>query len=189
MSRPAYVSQTLHDLGGAAWFGGSLMGAVGVNGAADTTDREEKLSTAAAGWAKWSPFQVVAVAAHAVGGLGLVLANRDRVAQQKGVTANTVVKTLLTAAAVATTAWSGVLGARVGKEHVPVEGSTEPEGRTPYEVASSQQQLKVLQWATPVLTGAIVALGAQQSQQQRPEPQAKGRLGRAKQAVRLKKAA
>ena len=28
------VSRSLHDLGAAAWFGGSLMGAVGVNGAA-----------------------------------------------------------------------------------------------------------------------------------------------------------
>jgi hypothetical protein len=188
MSRSTYVSQALHDLGGAAWFGGSLMGAVGVNGAADTTDREEKLSTAAAGWGKWAPFQTAAVAAHTVGGAGLLLANRDRVAQQKGVTANTVVKTLLTLAAIATTAWSAVLGARVGKEHVPVAGSTEPEGRTPFEVASSQQQLKVLQWVNPLLTGAIVALGAQQSQQQRPEEQAQGRLARVKQAVALKAA-
>ncbi len=28
------VARTLHDLGLAAWFGGSLMGAAGVNGAA-----------------------------------------------------------------------------------------------------------------------------------------------------------
>jgi len=28
------VARTLHDLGLAAWFGGSLMGAVGLNGAA-----------------------------------------------------------------------------------------------------------------------------------------------------------
>jgi hypothetical protein len=184
MSRPATVSQTLHDLGGAAWFGGSLMGAVGVNGAADTTDADERLSTAAAGWAKWSPVQVVAVAAHTLGGLGLLIANRDRVAQQKGVTANTVVKTLLTVLAIATTAWSGVLGAKVGREHVAVEGSTEPSGTTPHEVAQAQQQLKALQWVNPLLTGAIVALGAQQSQQQRPEPQAQGRMARLRQLRR-----
>ncbi len=46
--------RSLHDLGAAAWFGGSLMGALGGNGAAaqvrDPTDR-----VAAAGWRKWTP--------------------------------------------------------------------------------------------------------------------------------------
>ena len=35
------------------------------------------------------------------------------------------------------------------------------------EVASAQQQLQYLQWALPVLTGAVVVLGAQQGEQQR----------------------
>lgn len=34
MSSRNTVVRSLHDLGAAAWFGGSLMGAVGVNGAA-----------------------------------------------------------------------------------------------------------------------------------------------------------
>ncbi len=32
------VSRSLHDLGLAAWFGGSLMGAVGLNGAAASVE-------------------------------------------------------------------------------------------------------------------------------------------------------
>jgi hypothetical protein len=32
------VARTLHDLGLAAWFGGSLMGATGLNGAASVVD-------------------------------------------------------------------------------------------------------------------------------------------------------
>ena len=35
-------------------------------------------------------------------------------------------------------------------------------------VARIQRRLRVLQWATPVLTGALVVLGAQQGEQQRP---------------------
>ena len=35
------------------------------------------------------------------------------------------------------------------------------------ELASAQQQLKILQWATPALTAVLVVLGAQQGEQQR----------------------
>ena len=47
-------------------------------------------------------------------------------------------------------------------------GATEPSEATPNDVASAQRQLRYLQWALPVLTGAIVVLGAQQGEQQRP---------------------
>jgi len=42
MSERNTVVRSLHDLGLAAWFGGSLAGAVGINGAAaDVTDLRE----------------------------------------------------------------------------------------------------------------------------------------------------
>jgi len=53
MSTRNTLVRSLHDLGAAAWFGGSLMGALGGNGAAaqvrDPTDR-----VAATGWRKWT---------------------------------------------------------------------------------------------------------------------------------------
>jgi hypothetical protein len=111
----------------------------------------------------------VAVGAHLVGGLGLLIANRGRARGQAGVTANTAVKTLLTAAAVGTTAYSGLLGARIARAgSVSADGATVPSPATPDDVTAAQQQLRALQWATPVLTAAIVALGAQQGEQQRP---------------------
>jgi hypothetical protein len=55
------IIRSLHDLGAAAWFGGSLMGAIGVNG--------------------------------------------DRVRDQQGAGANSVIKAVLTAAALGTTAY------------------------------------------------------------------------------------
>ena len=164
------VIRSLHDLGAAAWFGGSLMGAVGVNGAAaEVADAAERPRVAAAGWAKWAPVNAAAIGAHLIGGAGILLANRDRAKHQSGVTANTVVKIAVTGAALGATAWSGALGSAIaegGKQ--PAHGATEPSSATDPKVAKAQQQLKYLQWALPVLTGTIVVLTSQQGEQQRP---------------------
>jgi hypothetical protein len=164
------VVHSLHDVGAAGWFGGSLMGAVGLNSASrDISDPAERSRIAASGWARWAPFAAAAIGAHLLGGGGLLLAHRDRIRSQSGVGANTVVKTVLTAAALGATAYSGLLGAKLGKTAgVSAEGGTVPGEATPDDVAKAQQQLRVLQWATPVLTGALVVLGAQQGEQQRP---------------------
>lgn len=162
--------RTLHDVGAAVWLGGSLMGAVGLNGASrNVSDTDERVKVASAGWARWAPFSAAAIGAHVVGGIGLLAANRGRVKGQSGVTANTVVKTALTVAAIATTAYSGLLGAKLAKAgRVQAEGGVVPDSETPYDVAASQQALRNLQWVTPALTAVIVALGSQQGEQQRP---------------------
>jgi hypothetical protein len=50
------LARTLHDVGLAAWFGGSLMGAAGVNGAAAAVhEPTERLRVASTGWARWTP--------------------------------------------------------------------------------------------------------------------------------------
>ena len=162
--------RSLHDLGAAAWFGGSLMGAIGLNGAADSVrDPKDRARVAATGWAKWAPANAAAIGAHLIGGGGILYANRDRAKNQEGVTSNTVVKIVLTAAALGATFCSGVLGAKTaqGDGHA-VEGATDPSGATPNDVAAAQKQLRYLQWALPLLTGAIVVLGAQQGEQQKP---------------------
>ena len=172
------IIRSMHDLGAAAWFGGSLMGAIGVNGASkDVKDPADRAKVAASGWARWAPISAAAIGAHLVGGTGLLLANRDRVRDQRGAAANSVVKTVLTAAAIGTTAYSGLLGAKIAAEadSVPVEGGTVPAEGTPDNVAKLQQQQRVLQWVTPVLTGAIVILGAQHGEQQRASEQIRTR--------------
>jgi len=170
MSSRNTIVRSLHDLGAAAWFGGSLMGAVGVNGAAATVrDPKDRAKTAAAGWAKWAPVSAAAIGAHLLGGGGLLYANRGRAKHQSGVTSNTVAKIALTGAALGATVYSGILGAKTaqGDGH-SVDGATEPDASTPDDVAAAQTQLRYLQWALPVLTGAILVLGAQQGEQQRP---------------------
>jgi hypothetical protein len=170
------VARSLHDLGLAAWFGGTLMGAVGLNGAAaaavDPTDRARLASV---GWAKWAPVNAAAIATHVAGGALIVQANRGRIAGQKGVAAWTLTKLALTGAAVATTAVSGFYGAKVAKAGpVPAEGATEPDAQTPAEAADAMKRLKTLQWAIPVLTGGIVVANVVMGEQQRPAEVAKG---------------
>ncbi|GAA4884302.1 hypothetical protein [Serinicoccus chungangensis] len=180
MSKRTTGFRVLHDLGAGAWFGGSLMGAVGLNQASGiVSDPQDRAPVASAGWAAWSPVNAAAIGAHVIGGLGLLQANRGRVKHQSGTRANTVVKTALTGAALGATAYSGVLGARVASAgRVPTEAGTRPSEGTPTTVASAQQQLRVVQWAIPVLTGTLVALGAQQGEQQRAGQVARGFLAR-----------
>ena len=168
--------RSLHDVGAAGWFGGALMGAVALNGATkDISDPSERSKIAAAGWARWAPFSAAAIAAHLAGGGALLLAHHGRVRNQAGVGVNTAVKAALTAAALGTTAYSGLLGAKLGHAgDVPAESGTVPGDATPDDVAAIQQRLRFLQWATPLLTGALVVLGAQQGEQQRPGQQVRG---------------
>lgn len=172
------IIRSMHDLGGAAWFGGTLMGAIGINGGSkDVKDPAERTTVAAAGWARWAPVSATAIAAHLIGGAGLLAANRDRVRAQQGAGANALIKSVLTAAAIGTTVYSGILGARIATEagSAPVEGGTVPSESTPDKVAKLQQQQRVLQWVTPVLTGGILVLGAQQGEQQRASEQIRTR--------------
>jgi hypothetical protein len=174
------VSRSLHDLGLATWFGGSLMGAVGLNGAAaEVEEPKQRLRVANSGWNRWTPVNLAGIAAHVAGGLILLAANKGRVASQQGVGQATVVKTALTGAALAATAWSRALGAKLNQAgEVPVEGGTDPSIDTPEDVAKAQRQLKVLQWVIPALTGAVLVLNARMGEQQRPTQITGGLLGR-----------
>jgi hypothetical protein len=174
------VSRSLHDLGLATWFGGSLMGAVGLNGAAaDVEEPTQRLRVANAGWNRWTPVNLAGIAAHVAGGAVLLGANKGRLASQHGVAQATVVKTALTGAALAATAWSRALGAKLDEAgEVPVEGGTDSSIDTPEDVAKAQRQLKVLQWVIPALTGAVLVLNARMGEQQRPAQVTGGLLGR-----------
>ncbi len=65
MAQRNTLAHAMHDIGLAAWFGGSLMGAIGVNGAAaDVDDPRQRARVANAGWDRWTPFNAVAIGAH-----------------------------------------------------------------------------------------------------------------------------
>jgi hypothetical protein len=174
------VARTLHDLGAAAWFGGTLMGAIGVNGAAkDVRDPVEATRVAQAGWGRWTPVNLAAIGAHLAGGALLTWENKGRIGAQKGVLATTIAKTAVTGAALGVTAYSRVLGEQVMRGgDVPSEGGTEPGVGTPAKVAAAQRRLRVLQWVTPALTGSIIGLASYMGEQQRPTQVTKGLFGR-----------
>jgi hypothetical protein len=181
MSERNTVLRSLHDLGLAAWFGGSLMGAVGLNGAAEQEGANETATAriAGAGWSKWATVNAAAIGLHLIGGTGLLAANSSRVRNQQGVAGSTVAKTVLTGTALAATAYARILGKKV-----ELAASTDPEdldkaAKHPVALKQAQHQLALMQWAVPLLTAGVVALNALHGEQQRPAQQAKGMLQRA----------
>jgi hypothetical protein len=161
--------RSMHDVGLAAWFGGTLANAVALNPAARETSRHSDAGAVVnTGWDRWTPVNAAAIGVHLVGSTGLLFANKGRVAGQKGVGAMTLVKTGVTAAALGATAYARILGSKVSAHHdVPVSDGTTPAPATPPEVASAQQQLAALQWVIPALTGGLVVLASLAGEQQR----------------------
>ena len=174
------LARSLHDLGLAAWFGGSLMGAAGVNGAAAVVeDPTQRLRVANTGWARWTPLNLAGIVAHLTGGAVLTGANKGRLAGQQGVAGASTVKTALTVAALGTTAYARMLGKKLERAgDVPVKGGTTPNPATPDEVTRAQRQLTALQWVIPVLTGAMLVINARMGEQQRPTQVTKGLVAR-----------
>ncbi|SCG72545.1 hypothetical protein [Micromonospora coxensis] len=181
MSERHTALRSMHDLGLAAWFGGSLMGALGVNGAAARiSDSTQRLPVASAGWSRWTPVNAAAIGAHLAGAAGELVTESPRVLTQRGVGRMSAVKTALTVGALAVTGYSRLLGMRLEKAgNQPVEGTTEPNYQTPSDVASCQRKMKVLQWTIPALTGALVVVTSYMSEQQKPGQVFRGMLGRA----------
>jgi len=177
MSEQHTILRSLHDLGLAAWFGGNLMGAVGLNGStADAKSRTERLRLSSEGWMRWAPIQLAAIGAHGIGSVGMLLTDKGRVATQSGAGGNATVKTIVTVVAGIATLWSAAVG-RTQATHANegAAGVTEPDSGTSAKLASAQRQQKILQWVPPVLTAVLIVLAAQQGEQQRVD---KGLLSR-----------
>jgi hypothetical protein len=105
----ATPARTLRDLGGAAWFGGALMGATGLNAAADAAgaagaDRDAVVS---AGWVRWTPVFRAAALAHLAGSAGTLAAERSRAA---------ALALGLSTSAAGAVAGTAVLGAKKGTD-------------------------------------------------------------------------
>ncbi|MCS5721030.1 hypothetical protein N1028_02100 [Herbiconiux sp. CPCC 203407] len=170
MSERNTLVRGMHDVGLAAWFGGTLMGAVGLNGATATAnDPTERLRLSSLGWAKWAPVQLVAIITHGIGGIGLITGNKARLAGQPEARSNTKVKLVITGLAGAASLYSAILGATIGK-HADEggEGVTEPGPTASKALAAAQRKQRILQWVIPALTGTLIVLASQQGEQQRP---------------------
>lgn len=170
----------VHDSSLAVWFGGSLMGAVGLNGAAsEVEDPTDRARVSAIGWKRWQPVGATAALAHVVTGVGITRANKGRIVAQKGVATLGTAKAVLTGLALLADGYAAHLGRQVGDaDRAPVEGATEPSEATPDDRATAQRRLKVAQWAVPALTGTLVVITAVMGEHQRPVPVARGIVDR-----------
>lgn len=155
------VLRIAHDVSLAAWFGGALMGAVGLNSATmEVDDHTQRTRVANAGWFRWAPLVAVAVVVHVVaavllGRLPIAAfdAGGSRTGRLRGVRA------VATAFAVASTIGTGVSGGRVARGgDVPVATAVMPIEATPPEVAKAQRQLRRTQWMVPGFTALLWVL-------------------------------
>lgn len=153
-----------HLLTNAAWFGGSLMGAVALNPAAQQGNSgRERAQISDTGWTRWGPIEGGAIALHLLSGLAIVADNRHRALLHPPTRAAVVAKTALTVAAVAATGAAYLNGARLGKPLDDGPRDTHSHG----EAAQLSQRLRWLQWATPVATAGLLILDAFLGEQQR----------------------
>ena len=152
-----------HLVTNGAWFGGSLMGAVGLNPAARQPDTErERVEVSGTGWERWGPVQGAAIGLHLLSGLAILADNRHRVAAHAPTTASVALKTAITTAAVASTAAAYVYGTRLGDA-----SGEDGHPRDPEAAEAARRKLAWLQWTTPALTGALLVLDAHLGEQQR----------------------
>lgn len=154
-----FLSTTIratHLVTNAAWFGGSLMGAVGLNPAA-RQGGADTIKVAGTGWERWGPVQGAAIGAHLLTGVGIVVDNRRRVLVHPPTTTAVAAKTVLTGVALGSTAWAWQSGKRLG--------DTAPTDRAQRE--RQRRRLSWLQWVTPAATGGLLVLDAYLGEQQR----------------------
>lgn len=108
------ISRTMHDLGLAAWFGGTLANAIALNPAAGAAgDASSTGAVANIGWDRWTPVNAAAIGVHLVGSTGQLVGNMGRLRAQRGVATMAIAKTALTAAALAATSYSRAVGKKL----------------------------------------------------------------------------
>lgn len=191
MAQTNTIARALHDIGLAGWFGGSLMGSVGLNGASDeVADPKDRVRVGNAGWARWTPVNLFFIVLHLLGGVQLTRANKGRIAGQRGVASTAGAKTALTLGALGATAYARWLGQKLmdaeadaarsvpGDAGFEAQDAVTPSASTPEDVAGAQRQLRVVQWAIPALTAAVLWVNAAMGEQQRPNAVAEGILDR-----------
>ena len=174
MSGTELAWRSLHDLGLASWFGGSVFGSVAlphVDEASGSPDAGEAREVEGEAWRSWSPVLTGSMAAHLVGGAGLLLWNRGRHRHQKGVATTSAVKTGLTVTAVALTLAAAAEGYRSQERRRLIEDGD--DSLRPMQ-EKADRRMRVVGPLIPATTGALVVLGALEGEQQRPREMASG---------------
>lgn len=197
MSASELAWRSVHDLGLAGWFGGSLLntpvpGTAEQNGrrpgpdddhdssgeSSDSTKKKRKdpepgtsqLGEESRAASVWAPVMLGSMALHLVGGAGLLAWNASRLAGQRGVVTSTVAKSAATAAAIGLTLMAWRDQAKAEDLHRSRAADDDRRRR------SLERRRAVTGWLLPLTTGSIVVLGALEGEQQRPREMARGIL-------------
>ena len=159
MPRPSNTAKSIHNLGLATWFGGSLFGQIALNPTVDSiSDKSERGRVANEGWARFNAVELPTIAATIatwrLGGL-----RDDAEIRAPGLTR---VKDVLLSGAAFNGIMSGILGARLASQaaggKVPIQSGLKPARNTPPEAASSQRWITFFGTGATVLTGAVIAI-------------------------------
>lgn len=182
------LAQAVHDLGAAVWFGGTVMGAVGVNRAGrDLTEGIDRIRVAKSAWGRFSFLQWTGIAATMLAGLQLTRTSAERLAAQQTFGTVGAAKAGVVALGALATAYSAFCGAKIAslaeeahdqQKRVEVADATTPTPQTPPEIARWQRRQQIAQFITPILAGANIAGGSYLVQSYRPGATAKGFMGR-----------
>ena len=182
MSGYSTLVRATHLLTNAAWFGGSLMGAVALNAAArEGEDSHEQADIADEGWTRWGPVQGAAIGVHLLSGIAILADNRRRVVTHRPTTVAVIGKTALTGAAVVASAAAYRVGAELGD----AKAGADDDARAAERARALESTMRRLQWATPATTAGILVLDAYLGEQQRGQA---GLLDPPTKVLRLKKA-
>ncbi|MEO6021310.1 MAG: hypothetical protein ABIP45_13780 [Knoellia sp.] len=156
--------RALHLVTNAAWFGGSLMGAVALNPAAREGDTSrERSQIADTGWTAWGPVQGGAIGLHLLSGLAILADNRRRTVLHPPTTAGVIVKTALTGAALGASAAAYLNGAKLGEALEAADEDPAAQRRA----RALSNRMGWLQWLTPATTAGLLVIDAYLGEQQR----------------------
>ncbi|WP_369070425.1 hypothetical protein [Kineococcus terrestris] len=188
MSDDRTLTQAVHDLGSALWFGGAVMGIAGVNkSGSDLRDGLDKVRVAGSAWKRFAPVEWAGIGAVLLTGSQLTRSSSQRIALQQGYGTVGALKVGFVLAGAAATAYASYAGARIARaaeeaagrgETVDVHDATRPSSATPPEVARWQERQRVVQFAIPVLAGGNIVCNAALVQSYRAGATVKGVLGR-----------
>jgi len=179
------LSQAVHDLGAALWFGGSVMGAAGVNkSGGDLRDGLDKVRVAGSAWQRFAPAQWAGIAAVLGAGARLSAADSDRLVAQHGWARAGSTKAAVAVAGAAATAYAAYTGQKVGKlaeqqgAALQVQDANTPSAQTPPELAAWQKKQRAAQYLVPLLSGANIVLNSYLVRTARPGATLSGLAGR-----------
>ena len=157
------VLKAIGDIGAAAWWGGNLMGILGLNPAVEVLDDpEERGKMVDEGWARYQPYGALGLAAATVSHI-VTRRDKPRRPSQCYQTA-ALVKDVCLGVAIVSSIASVALGEYSTEyeadAYTPMESATTPESETPEPVVAAQKGLSISSWALLISGLGFIAAGA-----------------------------